>query len=112
MSQFLQKQEVYSFLNPLTSLSAEIEGRHYGGGVLELVPSEIEELLIPLIPNESFDADNLSRLNNSVKSEKMQNILEKQSGKILKKIGITKKDQQILLDNWDLLRRRRQRIST
>ena len=29
-----------SFINPLTALSAELEGRHYGGGVLELIPSE------------------------------------------------------------------------
>ena len=33
------------FLNPMTALSAELEGRHYGGGVLELIPSEIERLL-------------------------------------------------------------------
>ena len=39
---------VGSFINSLTALSTEIEGRHYGGGVLELVPSEIERLLIPL----------------------------------------------------------------
>jgi adenine-specific DNA-methyltransferase len=36
------------FVNSLTALTAELEGRHYGGGVLELVPSEIERLLIPL----------------------------------------------------------------
>ncbi len=39
-----------SFLNSLTFLCAELDGRHYGGGVLELVPSEIEKLLIPLQP--------------------------------------------------------------
>ncbi|MFZ1238697.1 MAG: class I SAM-dependent methyltransferase [Anaerolineae bacterium] len=38
----------FSFMNSLTFLSAELEGRHYGGGVLEMVPSEIERLLIPL----------------------------------------------------------------
>lgn len=38
----------FSFLNSLTFLCAELGGRHYGGGVLELVPSEIEKLLIPL----------------------------------------------------------------
>lgn len=37
-----------SFLNSLTFLCAELGGRHYGGGVLELVPSEIEKLLVPL----------------------------------------------------------------
>lgn len=44
------KDITFSFLNSLTFLSAELEGRHYGGGVLELVPSEIEKLLIPLRP--------------------------------------------------------------
>ena len=38
----------FSFLNSLTLLQAEIHGRHYGGGVLELVPSEINRLHIPL----------------------------------------------------------------
>lgn len=38
----------FSFLNSLTFLCAELGGRHYGGGVLEMVPSEIEKLLIPL----------------------------------------------------------------
>jgi adenine-specific DNA-methyltransferase len=44
-----------SFLNSLTFLCAELEGRHYGGGVLELVPSEIERLLIPLRPIEAAE---------------------------------------------------------
>ncbi|MGC4000174.1 MAG: N-6 DNA methylase [Anaeromyxobacter sp.] len=34
-------QLVAAFVNSLTALTAELEGRHYGGGVLELVPSEI-----------------------------------------------------------------------
>ena len=41
------KTLVASFINSLTALSAELEGRHYGGGVLELIPSEIERRLIP-----------------------------------------------------------------
>src|SRR5690606_3680901 len=45
---------VFSFINSLTALSAELEGRHYGGGVLELVPSEIERLLVPVV---SVDRD-------------------------------------------------------
>lgn len=44
-----EKDLVFSFFNSLTLLSAELEGRHYGGGVLELVPSEIERLRIPLV---------------------------------------------------------------
>lgn len=38
---------VASFHNSLTMLSAELEGRSFGGGVLELVPSEIARLRVP-----------------------------------------------------------------
>lgn len=37
---------VAGFHNSLTLLAAEIEGRSFGGGVLELVPSEIARLLV------------------------------------------------------------------
>lgn len=43
------KDFVFSFLNSLTFLYAELLGRHYGGGVLELVPSEIAALRVPLV---------------------------------------------------------------
>jgi adenine-specific DNA-methyltransferase len=36
-----------AFHTSLTLLSAELEGRSFGGGVLELVPSEIGRLLVP-----------------------------------------------------------------
>ncbi len=48
---------IYSFYNSLTLLFAEIEGRYYGGGVLELVPSEFKKLPIPYfeIDENEFD---------------------------------------------------------
>ncbi len=39
-----------TFHNSLTLLTAEIEGRSFGGGVLELVPSEVGRLSVPLVP--------------------------------------------------------------
>ncbi len=54
-------------MNSLTALSAELEGRHYGGGVLELVPSEIEKLLLP-IPGKI--RPNLRKLDAMVRSFK------------------------------------------
>jgi adenine-specific DNA methylase len=38
---------VTSFHNSLTLLTAETEGRSFGGGVLELVPAEVSRLLVP-----------------------------------------------------------------
>lgn len=43
---------VAGFHNSLTLLSAEIEGRSFGGGVLELVPSEVGRLLVPMIETD------------------------------------------------------------
>jgi adenine-specific DNA-methyltransferase len=40
---------VASFHNSLTLLSCELEGRSFGGGVLELVPSEIARLAVPVV---------------------------------------------------------------
>ncbi|MEF3077811.1 Eco57I restriction-modification methylase domain-containing protein [Winogradskyella poriferorum] len=40
---------IYSFYNTLTLLLSELDGRYYGGGVLELIPSEFKKLPIPYI---------------------------------------------------------------
>lgn len=50
--------------NSLTMLSAEVEGRSFGGGVLELVPSEVNSLLLHVIPgarSELARLDGISR---------------------------------------------------
>jgi adenine-specific DNA-methyltransferase len=48
---------IYSFYNTLTLLLSELDGRYYGGGVLELVPSEFKSLSIPYteIDNSQFE---------------------------------------------------------
>jgi adenine-specific DNA methylase len=98
---------VYSFMNPMTALSAELEGRHYGGGVLELVPSEIEKLLLPSLKLVDPDIDGLDR---AIRTSKTDSVLASQSTKILGALGISKSDQDDLLGGWDKLRNRRQRI--
>lgn len=97
---------VYSFINALTSLSAELEGRHYGGGVLELVPSEIERLLLPV--SERIDVDLLG-LDKAVRTMPMEIVVEQQTRRTLGAIGLAKADQNTLLGAWDKMRNRRQR---
>jgi len=53
------------FHNSVTLLSAEIEGRSFGGGVLELVPSEISRLRIPIIPGFGAELDRLDAVTRS-----------------------------------------------
>lgn len=48
------------FLNSVTLLSAEIEGRSYGGGVLKLEPKECDRLLVPRL--EQLAPDIVERL--------------------------------------------------
>jgi hypothetical protein len=89
-------------------LSAELEGRHYGGGVLELVPSEIEKLLVPVpatIKPEIHKLDALVRQSNA------GTVLEQQNQKVLGVIGLSKTEQDQLLSAWLRLKNRRQRIS-
>jgi Predicted O-methyltransferase len=40
---------IYSFYNSLTLTFSELDGRYYGGGVLELTPNEFKKLPIPMI---------------------------------------------------------------
>jgi adenine-specific DNA methylase len=98
---------VGAFVNPLTALSAELEGRTYGGGVLELVPSEIERLLIPVPADDVVDAGALDR---AVRTTSMEAILSDYGVKVLKGIGLTEAKSEALADAWNRLRKRRQRI--
>ena len=103
------EQLVYGFLNGLTALSAELEGRHYGGGVLELVPSEIEKLLIP---NLGTIIPDINRLDEDVRTMQMDDVLEKQTKIVLGSLGISTGDQDEIMSGWFRLRNRRQRVST
>lgn len=96
------------FINPLTALSAEVEGRHYGGGVLELVPSEIERLLLPL--PKRFEAD-IKALDNDIRTLHADVVLERHGSKVLGGLGFSKADIDSLMDAWNGLRNRRQRLS-
>lgn len=60
---------VAGFHNSLTLLSAELEGRSYGGGVLELVPSEIARLRVPML-DLAQNLPQLDELSRSVNGQK------------------------------------------
>ncbi|EDY42923.1 Eco57I restriction-modification methylase domain-containing protein [Streptomyces sp. SPB074] len=51
-----------AFHNSLTMLSAEIEGRSFGGGVLELVPSEVSTLRVPVVPGAAAELPELDKI--------------------------------------------------
>ncbi|MCY3866894.1 MAG: N-6 DNA methylase [Chloroflexi bacterium] len=103
------RQLVYNFVNPLTALSAELEGRHYGGGVLELVPSEIEQLLIPVPTNVKPELSLLDRL---IRFESTDEVMQRQGRTILSPLGISISEQNELILGWKRLRDRRNRVTS
>ena len=95
---------VGSFLSSLTLLSAELEGRHYGGGVLELVPSEIERLLVA---ERETSAAELDRLDRAVRKGELP--LDRQDARLLE--GRLARDEVLALRGaWQRLRDRRLRV--
>lgn len=102
------KKLVHAFINSLTALTAELEGRHYGGGVLELVPSEIERLLVPLPEARSVS---LRKLDELVRSRQGGATLVEHDSVTLASIGITGNERARLHEAWGRLRDRRQRIT-
>jgi adenine-specific DNA methylase len=99
---------VFSFINSLTALSAELEGRSYGGGVLELVPSEIEKLLVPIVGSIEHD---LKALNAKIKSGMDADVLLLEQDKmILTAAGFTGRERALIHEAWDRTRARRLRI--
>lgn len=103
------KKFVYCFINSLTALSSELEGRHYGGGVLELVPSEIEKLYVP-IPTRTRTA--MKTLDKMIRNVSSSEVLAFQDGRVLKDLGLTVNEIDCLHAAWDKLRNRRQRTSS
>lgn len=98
---------VYCFVNSLTALTAELEGRHYGGGVLELVPSEIEKLLVPLPALRP----SLARLDKEVRAGTCPlQLLKAQDNKILIAAGLTEAEGDLLRQALIRVRSRRHRL--
>ncbi|MCI0342039.1 MAG: hypothetical protein L0216_12995, partial [Planctomycetales bacterium] len=98
---------VYSFVNSLTALTAELEGRHYGGGVLELVPSEINRLLLPLPEHMPVRLEALDAM--CRRGASPAEVLDDQDRALLAGVGLTADGIRELQAAWWRLRNRRQR---
>jgi adenine-specific DNA-methyltransferase len=75
---------IFSFYNSLTLVFAETNGRYYGGGVLELTPSEFKNLPIPYTNISSDEFKNFTI--EFEKKENIEEILSKYDYKILNEV--------------------------
>lgn len=100
------KSLVFSFTNSLTMLHSELEGRSYGGGVLELVPSEIRRVSIPYT---TVNEDDLWRLHYAMQTMEATDILENQDRFLLDPI-FTQSEIDTFHGIWERLKAKRQRL--
>lgn len=92
-------------VNSLTFAWAEVAGRSYGGGVLELEPNEAEQLPWPTEGLENLDAKKVDRL---VREGKLESALDYVDDVLLRKgLGISKEKLRLIRSAWRTLRERR-----
>ena len=97
---------IASFYNSLSLAFSEIVGRSYGGGVLELMPSEAEKILLPYRAENSELLDTIDKMMREKKSiDEILNITNKQ---ILKDgYGFTNQEIKLADNIWKKLSNRR-----
>lgn len=95
-----------SYYNSLSLAFAEICGRSHGGGVLELMPNEAEEILLPYNEN---NGELLDKIDSMIRGKKnISEILEVTNKKILKdNFGLSLSDIKIAENIWKKLSARR-----
>jgi len=105
----VNKENVSScFHNSLTFAFAEIFGRSYGGGVLELMPTEAEKLPLPIHSSTSKLLSEIDGLIRDGLSEDAINLCDERI--LIEQLGFDKKDVAVIRSSWhDLLRRRKSR---
>lgn len=97
---------IASFYNSLSLAFSEIVGRSYGGGVLELMPSEAEKILLPY---QTDNADLLATIDKMMREKKsIDEILKITNKQILKDgYGLTDKEIKLADTIWKKLSSRR-----
>jgi len=105
----LEKIITICFHNSMSFAFAEILGRSYGGGVLELMPTEAEKLPIPLVTFET--ASLFSEMDSLIREGLLEEAIDLCDRRILnERLGFNKKDIALMKSAWkDLSKRRKSR---
>lgn len=94
-----------AFLNSLTLAFAELTGRSYGGGVLELEPNEADKLPIPLINAERLDPE---QIDDALRQHGVREVLAQTDRILLREgLGLARSQIEELNSIWQKLRGRR-----
>ncbi|RZM23316.1 MAG: class I SAM-dependent methyltransferase [Pedobacter sp.] len=94
-----------SFVNSLTFAWAEVAGRSYGGGVLELEPREAQGLPIPYFPDCDLDFNYINEL---IRSDNIEAALDYVDQRVLiNRLGFSLAETIAMRTAWHELRNRR-----
>jgi len=95
-----------AFYNSLTLLSAELEGRSYGGGVLKLEPTEAGSLILPPVPETLGEL--LDEVDALIRDRKLEAALDLVDPIVLGEgLGLSSQEIRALRDGGAQLRARR-----
>lgn len=101
-----KKVIISCFHNSLTLAFAEIFGRSYGGGVLELMPTEAEKLPVPIPRSEPSGL--LSEMDDLIRKGLPDKAIDLCDQRILiEELGFKKEDISVIRDAWKNLSNRR-----
>lgn len=98
------KRVIANIYSHLTAASAEIEGRSYGGGVLELEPTEAERMLMPAKLNGALALPDVDKL---IRAGRLDDVLQENDRLILREMGLSDSDCRMLRAIWIKMRDRR-----
>lgn len=107
---------IVSYYTTIGLLFSELEGRSYGGGVLEILPSEVSKVMLPNIFDSTFISDQeIEELFHKIdyyirnnRNEYIEPLLDEIDRRILiEKLALNLEDITELRDAWNMLRNRR-----
>ncbi len=99
------EQITLAFLNSMTFAFAEVLGRSYGGGVLELEPNEAEQVPVPFFPDVHLDLETLDGMERVGDIPAVLNITDR--ALLQDKMGLDKGEVETLRQAWRKLSGRR-----
>ena len=97
-----------AFHNSLTFSFSEVVGRSYGGGVLELMPTEAEDLPVPAV---NLGSSFLDEVDSTARSKSWIDVVDLVDQRVLKdELGFSDSDVDAFRTSWrELAQRRKQR---
>ncbi|PUU69041.1 SAM-dependent methyltransferase [Flavobacterium sp. WLB] len=96
-----------SFLNSLSFAFSEITGRSYGGGVLTFEPTEIGEIPLPVLSeNSNIDFDKIDKLIRERRIEEVLDIVDAEL--LIKQLKFSKTQVKMFRNIWLKMSNRRQ----